>query len=154
MVGRLNELMIDEVLEENIIGRLGYTDGHRIFIIPISYLYYDRRYLLAHSREGKKIEIFRKNPDICLSVDQIQNLSNWKSVLIWGKYEEITDKRERYYALDLLIRRIFRYKSTEKAANPDLPGIDESMIIPDREKAIVYRIKIEKVSGRFEINKN
>lgn len=150
MVGVLSDSMIYEVLENNIIGRLGYTDGHRIFIIPISYLFYDRKYIIAHSREGQKIEIFRKNPNVCLAVDKIDNLSNWKSVILWGKYEEITDRRERYYALDLLIRKIYKHSLTEEEILASRAEIEESMILPDREKTIVYRIIIEKKSGRFE----
>jgi nitroimidazol reductase NimA-like FMN-containing flavoprotein (pyridoxamine 5'-phosphate oxidase superfamily) len=37
MLGILNETRINEVLEKGVVGRLGYTDGRRIFIIPISY---------------------------------------------------------------------------------------------------------------------
>lgn len=142
--------MIDELLENNMIGRLGYSDGNRMYIVPISYLFYDRKYILAHSREGQKIEILRKNPNMCLAVDQIENLNNWKSVILWGKYEEITDKRERYYALDLLIRRIYKYKLAENQAAAVHREIEESLILPEREKAVVYRIQIERRSGRFE----
>lgn len=150
MVGILNDQKINEVLESNIVGRLGYTDGHRIYIIPISYLFYDRKYIIAHSREGQKIEIFRKNPNLCLAVDIIQNLSNWKSIIVWGKYEEITERRERYYALNLLFRKIYKHKLMEGVMLSDQDEIEESMVLPDREKTIVYRIHIDKKSGRFE----
>jgi nitroimidazol reductase NimA-like FMN-containing flavoprotein (pyridoxamine 5'-phosphate oxidase superfamily) len=152
MLGILNEPMINDVLESNIIGRLGYTDGHRIYIIPISYLFYNLKYIIAHSREGQKIEILRKNPHVCLEVDKIDNLSNWKSVILWGKYEEITNQRDRYYALDLLIRRISKQKAMEMQISSEQPEIEESMVLPDREKTIVYRIQIENKSGRFESN--
>lgn len=150
MLGILSEETMNNVLETNIIGRLGYTDGHRIFIIPISYLFYNHTYIIAHSREGQKIDILRKNPDVCFEVDRIQNLENWKSVVVWGKYEEVTDQRERYYALDLLIRKIMKHKLTEKNNLVEEYEKVESMILPDREKTIVYRIHIEKKSGRYE----
>lgn len=151
MLGILDDQKINDVLESNIVGRLGYTDGHRIYIIPISYYFFNRKYIFAHSREGQKIEILRKNPDVCMEVDEISTLSNWKSVVVWGKYEEITDARERYYALDLLIRKINKYRIKEmNILSSELPEIEESMVIPDREKTIVYRILIEKKSGRFE----
>lgn len=143
--------MINEVLENSIVGRLGYTDGHRVFIIPISYCFYNRKYIIAHSREGQKIEILRKKPDVCLEVDMIHTLSNWKSVILWGKYEEITNQPDRHYALDLLIRKINKHKIREMGAlSSDQADIEDSMILPDREKAIVYRIQIENKSGRFE----
>jgi len=153
MTGLLDEEMMDELLERSIVGRLGYTDGHKIYIIPISYLFYNHKYIIAHSREGQKIEILRKNPEVCLEVDMIHNLSNWKSVILWGRYEEITSQPDKHYALDMLIRKINKQKMDEVAVSPEQSGIEQSMVLPDREKSIVYRIKIEKRSGRFEQSK-
>jgi nitroimidazol reductase NimA-like FMN-containing flavoprotein (pyridoxamine 5'-phosphate oxidase superfamily) len=151
MQGILNETRINEVLENSIVGRLGYTNGERIFIIPISYFFYNRKYIIAHSREGQKIEILRKNPVVCLEVDLIHNLSNWESVILWGKYEEITSQPDRHYALDLLIRKINQQKIKEmQVAYSEQSEVDESTVLPDREKSIVYRIKVENKSGRFE----
>lgn len=151
MLGILNETRIDEILENGIVGRLGYSDGGRIFIVPISYFFYNRKYIIAHSREGQKIQILRKNPNVCLEVDLIHSLSNWESVVLWGKYEEITSQPDRHYALDLLIRKINQQRIKEMQAVPsEQSEIGESMVLPDREKAIVYRIKVENKSGRFE----
>lgn len=150
MIGLLNEEMMDEVLEKSIVGRLGYTDGHKIYIIPISFLFYNHKYIIAHSREGQKIEILRKNPEVCLEVDMIHNLSNWKSVILWGRYEEISHQPDKHYALDMLIRKINKQKLVEAHVSPEEPEIEKSTALPDREKAIVYRIKIEKRTGRFE----
>ena len=41
--------------------------------------------------EGKKIEMMRKNPEVCFQVDAIADLLNWESVICWGKFEEIVD---------------------------------------------------------------
>jgi nitroimidazol reductase NimA-like FMN-containing flavoprotein (pyridoxamine 5'-phosphate oxidase superfamily) len=150
MLGILSNSMIDEVLESNIVGRLGYSDGNKIYIIPISYLFYNRKYIIAHSREGQKIDILRKNPNLCLEVDEIDNLSNWKSVILWGKYEEITNPTDRYYALDLLIRKIMKWRLKETAISPKQIELNDSTILPDREKTIIYRIQIDNKSGRFE----
>lgn len=84
MMGILNDQMINDVLENSIVGRLGYSDGQRIFIVPISYYFYNRKYIMAHSREGQKIEILRKNPNVCLEVDKIDNLSKLEKCNIMG----------------------------------------------------------------------
>lgn len=154
MVGTLTEQMIDELLENNVIGRLGYTGDQKIYIVPVSYLFYNRKYIIAHSREGQKIDFLRKNPSVCLQVDQIDNMSNWQSVIVLGNYEELTDQRERYYALDLLRRRINKEKLAEKKVEFEQPQVEGSLILPDKEKSIVYRIRIESKSGRFERSDN
>lgn len=150
MLGILNEYQTGEVLEKNAIGRLGYTDGVNIYVIPITYLY-DGKYIIAHSKEGLKIRCMRERPDICFEVDEMLNQKNWKSVLVWGKYEELTEPRERYYALDRLIRKIYRLKAGETATMGYSFTPEGDLLLPEEPKTVVYRIRIEKKSGRFEM---
>lgn len=150
MTGALHPQAIEKILDANITGRLGYSDGERIYVIPISYLLYNGKYIIAHSREGEKIDILRKHPKLCMEVDEIDDLDNWRSVLVWGTYQEITHPREKYYALDLLIRKINRHKMNAVGPVPETTDIDDAMPLPERKKTIVYRIEIQKQSGRFE----
>lgn len=149
MLGILKEDAIEKILEKNAVGHIGYSDKERIFIIPVTYLY-TGKYIIIHSREGQKISILRKHSDVCFQVEEIDNLSNWRSVLAWGKYEEITDKKERYYALDLLIRKINRLQVSETAMPEHSFNASGELVIPDELKTIVYRIRIKEVTGRFE----
>lgn len=149
MLGILKEDTIEKILEKNVVGRIGFSDKERIFIIPVTYLY-TGKYVIAHSREGQKISILRKRPDVCFQVEEIDNLSNWRSVLGWGKYEEIADKKERYYALDLLLRKINRAHVSETALPEHSFDSGGHLVIPDELKTIVYRIHIKEMTGRFE----
>lgn len=146
----LDERMIDQVLENNFVGRLGYRDGERMYITPISYLFFSGRYIIVHSKEGEKIDILRKYPNVCFEVDEIDNISNYKGVLVWGKYEELTDRRERYYALDLLLRKINKQKMAEADTTDTSYPVTENMGLSSKAKSIVYRIRIEKKTGRFK----
>jgi len=150
MNGILQDRAILGILEANVTGRLGYTDGTRVYVVPISYLLYDDRYIIAHSREGQKIDILRHRPDLCLQVDEIDDLDNWRSVLVWGSYQEITASRDKYYALDLLLRRVHRHKSKAEQAAREVPVAEDSVLLPEREKEVVYRIEITELSGRFQ----
>ena len=150
MIGTLDEKEIDVVLENNIVGRLGYREEEKMYVIPLNYLYFSNRYILIHSREGQKIHILRKYPNVCFEVDEIDSISNYRSVLVWGKYEELTDPRERHYALELLIRRIHKQKIAEANISGSTLPVPEDMILPDKEKEIVYRIRITEKTGRFE----
>ncbi|HEY6083485.1 MAG TPA: pyridoxamine 5'-phosphate oxidase family protein, partial [Chitinophagaceae bacterium] len=114
MLGILKEQQVEEVLEKSVTGRIGCTDGKIVYILPVTYLY-DGKYIIAHSKEGLKIRIMREHTDVCFEVDEIQTQASWKSVLVWGKYEEPKDQREKYYALDRLIRKIHKLKVSETA---------------------------------------
>lgn len=150
IVGKLTETLSSKILEKNIIGRLGYTDGEEMYVIPIFYLYYDQKYIFAHSREGEKIEALRAHPKVCLQVDHIGNFNEWESVLIHGRFEELTQPKERYYALDLLIRRIEEAKADQKNTQDKIPQVNEFLPLPDHKKCVVYRILITEKQGRFE----
>ncbi|GAA4312506.1 pyridoxamine 5'-phosphate oxidase family protein [Compostibacter hankyongensis] len=149
MLGILNKDEITHLLEKNAVGRIGCSDGLIMQIIPVTYLY-DGKYIIIHSKEGLKIRVMREHPNVCFEVDEVENLSNWKSVIVWGKYEEITDKRERYYALDRLIRKINKEKISETAAPEGFLSGKNNIQLADDPKSVVYRIRVDKISGRFE----
>jgi len=50
-----------------------------------------------------KIDMMRKNPEVCFQTDMIENLSDWESVIAWGRFEEITDLLEKQLAMQKVI---------------------------------------------------
>ncbi|HPH47800.1 MAG TPA: pyridoxamine 5'-phosphate oxidase family protein, partial [Chryseolinea sp.] len=92
MIGTLNKLQIDFLLRSELLGRIGCSADGITYVIPITYVY-DGKYILAHTREGTKIEMMRKNANVCFEVDRIQDMANWQSVIIQGKYEELSGKK-------------------------------------------------------------
>src|ERR1044072_1192212 len=112
MLGSLAISEIDEILANNMTGRIGCTDGKKTYIVPISYAF-NGDYLLAHSREGMKIDMMRQHPHVCFEVDEIHDYTNWRSVVLWGDYEEVTDERERYYAMKFLVGRLLKQPVSE-----------------------------------------
>lgn len=92
MIGKLTNEQIEEVLKENVLGRIGCNDGEKNYVVPVGYAY-DGKFIIAHSIMGMKIEIMRKNPKVCFEVDEMKSFVWWKSVIVWGEYQELTDER-------------------------------------------------------------
>lgn len=152
MLGSLTQQQIDQVLLNNITGRIGCYDGEKCYIVPISYVF-NEKYIIAHSREGMKIDIMRKNPNVCFEVDEMTNMSNWRSVIAWGTYEEIKDNRERYYAMKFLVSRLMHFTISETAKLTVIEEHNEDAIYkPEIVRPVVYRIKLGEKTGRFETN--
>ncbi|MCL6523897.1 MAG: pyridoxamine 5'-phosphate oxidase family protein [Thermoflavifilum sp.] len=150
MLGWLTPSQIDACLERNAIGRIGYlAENNRVFIIPVTYLF-DGASIIAHSREGDKIDALRNSQEVCFQVDEIADHQNWQSILVWGTYEEITQQKERYYALDRLIRKINMLNIHQSATQPIDLDIQAEQILVEAEKNIVYRIRIKEKTGRFQ----
>ncbi|PUZ20933.1 hypothetical protein GA0116948_11862 [Chitinophaga costaii] len=146
MLGNLNEQEIEEVLLRNVTGRIGCYDGSRVYVVPVSYAYNDK-YIIAHAHEGMKINIMRKNPQVCFEVDEMQDQANWRSVIAWGVYEEVLQERERYYAMKFLVSRLMHLQLSETARLPEKELVPTK---PDQLKPIVYRIRLGERTGRFE----
>jgi len=142
MLGELNKREIIEFLESKFIGRIGcHLDGET-YIVPVNYVYHHNA-VYAHSGEGKKIEMLRANPRVCFQVDEIDNMFKWKSVILWGTFEELKGQ-ERQQVMQGLIHRIM--STTDNPARDPSHGINPAF----KDHLIVYRINIQEATGRFE----
>ena len=147
MIGTLSKDASQELLKTGIIGRIGCHDGSRTYIVPVQYVY-DGRNIYCHSVEGMKIHMMRKNPSVCFEADEIQTVNNWKSVIVWGTYEELKGEYARYNALKLFAKRFVQFKVSETALLPIVDGDTLSGSLHIRP--VMYRIIIEAITGRFE----
>ena len=147
MLGELNDTQIKNVLSSQVIGRLACTDGKQPYIIPVTYTY-DGRYIYGQAIEGMKLKMLRKNPKICFEVDMITNMANWQSVLVFGKFEELKNN-EAKKARELLFDRVFPLM-TSSTVHPFGHETESKVNNQNRIKPVMYRIKISKITGRFE----
>jgi nitroimidazol reductase NimA-like FMN-containing flavoprotein (pyridoxamine 5'-phosphate oxidase superfamily) len=147
MFGKLNTEEIEEVLSHQIIGRIGcYADGIP-YIVPISYAY-DGEYIFCHTYEGLKVSMMRTNPEVCFEVDIMENMANWKSVISWGKFEELKNGTTRKVAIQKLYNRVIpaiASKTLQLTPQWPFPPDDYKKI-----EGIVFRIRLDKKTGRFE----
>ncbi len=149
MIGKLTAEEIEEVLSSNVLGRLGCTDGERIYVVPITYVYHDKK-IIGHSTEGLKIRMMRRNPRICFEVDDVKDFTHWKSVIAWGEYQELTSERQRYEAMKLFVDRMMHLKISDTAVLPELGSERMHPQSPGLIKPVVFRIILTEKTGRFE----
>jgi len=148
MLGELNTEQIEKLLQELPVGRIGcHVDG-LTYIVPVNYVY-DGINLYAHSAKGMKIDMMRKNPDVCFQADAITNLQNWASVICWGKFEEITDMLEREHAMQKIINKVMPLMQGANA-QPSHGFISDASEVGDVLELILYKIVLNKKTGRFE----
>jgi uncharacterized protein len=147
MFGKLDLDEIEQVIQQQLVGRIGcHVDG-TTYVVPISYAY-DGTFVYCHTNEGMKIEMMRKNPAICFEVDNTTNLANWQSVICWGTFEELHGGRERSDAVEKLEKRILPILSSETmqlAPRWPFPSPDANAV-----KGIIFRIRLTQKTGRFE----
>lgn len=147
MFGNLNDSEINDLLNSQLVGRLGLHDGNMPYIIPISYAF-DGKSIFCHTEEGMKMEMMRKNPFVCFQVDNLDNLSKWKSVICWGNAIEITEAKERNEAINHLLNRKLPVLSSETThISPVWPFHPHNL---SDIKGIIFKIEINRKTGRYE----
>jgi len=147
MLGELSEMQINNVLSSQSLGRVACTDGMQPYIVPVTYVY-DGEYVYAQSNPGSKIDIMRTNPKVCFEVDLMLDMANWQSVLVFGTFEELEGEAAEKGRRILFGRvlQLFTTSTVHAHEHDDKGEVDDS----NRIKNVMFRIKIEKVTGRFE----
>lgn len=87
---------------------------------------------------GKKIDALRANPRVCPQVDEIKEPYNWRSVIAYGTFEEVSDEETRESNLTKLYSRL-----------PHMTPV-ESRLVEGAKGTIVSRIEVEEVTGMAE----
>ncbi|GAO40998.1 pyridoxamine 5'-phosphate oxidase family protein [Flavihumibacter petaseus] len=147
MIGKLTSAEIEQVLSQQVIGRIGCHAKGKTYVVPISYAY-DGDFIYGHTQEGLKIDMMRDNPSVCFETDCFDDMANWKSVIAWGLFEEIRDAGDREHALNQLLQRNLPMISSETThITPNWPFVPENR---NEIGGIVYRIWLREKTGRYE----
>ena len=147
MLGELNEMEIKNVLASQVLGRLACRDGNKPYIVPLTYTY-DGKYIIGQTKEGMKLKLLRKNPHVCFEVDMMTDMTNLRPVLVFGDFQELKGE-EADKAQKFLFGKIFTLMTSSTVHTHEhkvKSKIDDS----NRVKPVIYRIKIKKLTGRFE----
>ena len=147
MFGTLNESEIENLVSNQILARLGCHHNEVTYVVPISYAY-DGTNIYCHSYEGMKTEMMRSNPHVCLQIDDMKNMADWKSVVCWGEARELKNEVEREEAIKFLVSRKLPLESSETThlfSHWPFSGENEEKL-----PGVLFCIKINKKTGRFE----
>ena len=106
---------IEEIIKNNNVCRLGFCDGEFPYVIGINYGYKDRTFYFHTPKEGRKINIIKKNNNVCIEIEEKVEIvkselpCNWgtkyKSVIGFGKIELINNPDEIKQGLTILMEQ-------------------------------------------------
>lgn len=138
MTRTLDESEAWAVLNAGGLGHLGCFDQGEPYVVPINYLVADGC-LYSHSLPGRKIQALRKHPRACLQVERILNKFHWQSAIAFGDFEEIGEDQQRISILRQLLDRF-----------PELTPVESHLAREGKWEAIVFRLRIDRVTGAAE----
>jgi nitroimidazol reductase NimA-like FMN-containing flavoprotein (pyridoxamine 5'-phosphate oxidase superfamily) len=136
-IGKLGNTDALAILREGTLGRLGCIAADWPYVVPVNY-YFDGENIYIHTLPGKKLDALHANPRVCLQVDEIKDSYNWRSVIAYGTFEEVSSEETRENVLTKLYSKL-----------PHMTPV-ESRLVKGMTGTIVFRIKVEEVTGIAE----
>jgi nitroimidazol reductase NimA-like FMN-containing flavoprotein (pyridoxamine 5'-phosphate oxidase superfamily) len=104
---------IEAIIQQAQVCRLALSYENRPYIVPLNFGYKDRCLYFHTGKTGKKIDILKKNPQVCFEMDvdlemlPSENPCKWnmryRSVIGYGKAAFIEDPAEKRRALDVIV---------------------------------------------------
>ncbi|HIK17994.1 MAG TPA: pyridoxamine 5'-phosphate oxidase family protein [Leptolyngbyaceae cyanobacterium M33_DOE_097] len=139
-IDEMNTQEIHDLLHKVGIGHLGCAlDGHP-YVVPMHY-YFDDPDIYIFTTVGMKTQYMDANPEVCLQVEEVNDLKHWRSVTVMGRAEHMTDQPD-----------IDRVMQLVKRQNPTLsPAINRTWVDAwgRAEVMALYRIHPSEMCGRM-----
>ena len=141
IVHELNRSACAEILERTDLGRLACAHEGQPYVVPIHFSFDAARgCLYAFSTVGQKIQWMRRNPKVCVEVEDIADKNHWTTVLAFGRYEELddsVDEAARNSAQELFSKRPEWWLPAAAKVGPR-----------EHHAMVIYRIQIDRMTGR------
>jgi nitroimidazol reductase NimA-like FMN-containing flavoprotein (pyridoxamine 5'-phosphate oxidase superfamily) len=147
MLGQLSLDEIEDLIRTEVVARLGCHAGGRTYVVPVTYAY-DGSGVLIQSGDGLKLRMMHDNPWVCVEIDHVDNLSNWRSVIAWGRFGELFGE-DATSAFALLRARLQTFQTSESGGAERLAE-GEHPVRSGNGHASIYRIHLFEKSWRFE----
>jgi len=135
---------IEKILEESPVCRLAMVDGDKPYMVPMNFGYRDGVLFFHSAKQGRKIDLIKKNSNVCFEVDQLIRFKkaklacNWgleyKSVIGSGRAQLVDNIEEKIKGLHIIMSQY----SQRKFEYPD------EML----EKTLVIKVVIDHMSGK------
>jgi nitroimidazol reductase NimA-like FMN-containing flavoprotein (pyridoxamine 5'-phosphate oxidase superfamily) len=141
---------IEQILNKAFVCRLGLCDNGRPYVVPLCFGYEDNALYIHCAKVGKKLDIIRKNKNVCFEVDtdcQVIKAEQacrfqlrYKSVIGFGRALLIEDPELKRRGLDVIMQRFS--KGPFKYPQENL------------EKTMVVKVEIDSMTGKKSAGEN
>ncbi len=109
---------IDEIIAKADVCYMGMVEENdKPYVVAMNFGYRDRTFYFHTAKTGRKVEIWKKNPDVCLTLDILHALNKrhehvacsysmkYKSVMAFGKLEIVDDPELKREYLNLIMKQ-------------------------------------------------
>lgn len=141
-------IKIEEIINKAKICRIAFSTDDMPYIVPLNYGYGNKIVYFHSACGGKKLDMIKKNPNVCLQFDtdisivKTENICHWstkyKSVIAFGKASLVKNENEKQLALNLLISHL----NTEH---------DPTYIFPVNPNLCIVKVELNQITGKASV---
>ncbi len=139
-----DQAIIDSIIKKAFICRLSMAKDNRPYVVPLCFGY-DKKSLYIHSGPGgKKLEILKRNPEVCFLIDIDHKMVTsdsacdfefkYRSIIGYGHASFIENETEKKNALNLIISNY-----TKQSPEMTIEAIKDTVVI---------KVDIKRMTGR------
>ena len=135
---------IESVIQKALVCRLGMVDENGPYIVPLSFGYRENSLYFHCAKEGRKLDILKKNRRVCFEIDtdheivESEKACKWgmkyKSVIGFGNVLFIEDMESKKTALGIIMHhysgRSFEFEEKEV------------------KRVVIFKVEIESMTGK------
>jgi len=106
-------VLIEEMIKRENVLRLGLSVNNMPYIVPLNYGYKDKSFYVHCAKEGRKLDMIRKNSNVCIEIDgghelvtgdvACQYTMKFESIIGFGIAEILESKEDVKEGLDVLM---------------------------------------------------
>ena len=122
------------------------------YCLPLSFVRMDNRLYFHCAREGRKLDLLRANPNVCITfvggdqpafVPPSTYTTYFQSAIVTGTAQEVTDSEEKIAALRALCQKL----------TPEHMEAFDNAMAKSLAVTAVWRIDIEEITGKAKLAK-
>lgn len=140
-----NRNQIDAIIKKTNYCRIALVDGIYPYIVPVNFAVSNNHLYFHSAKEGKKIDILRKNNSVCFEMDIEGEIVKGERACFWGmKYVSVIGFGQAFFIEDDIGKKKALDMLMEKyAGRSGFSYADDEL-----DKIMIIDVEIDRISGK------
>ncbi|MCP5055974.1 MAG: pyridoxamine 5'-phosphate oxidase family protein [bacterium] len=148
--GHYDHATVHAILDEGLVGHVGFAVDGQPFVIPTAYVRIDETLYLHGSPASRMLKELRKGVPVCVTVTHLDGIvlarsafhhsMNFRSVVVFGTARNVDDLDEKKRVLDALVEHVAAGRSSDaRPGNPEEIAFTRILAVPIEEASAKVR---------------
>jgi len=139
-----NREEVEVIIQKSLVCRLAMVDEHGPYIVPLNFGYKDNTLYFHSAKKGKKLDILKKNNQVCCEFDVDLKMKKAEKPCEWGiEYKSVIGFGEASFVEDFESKREALDTIMAHYSGKSFPYSEA-----DLKKVAIIKVKLLEVTGK------